>query len=264
MELLGYEELNQFLKDHGSLIGGVLAFMGVFVLVRNQNSSTKKTIDTTILATEKTTKATLAAIHLESFEIQKRNYINTIITIMSDIDDLKTTSRFNEDNIVISSIDANIIKVLNTNFRYISTQNFNIMRSTNNYMKHLWAFFHSIYKDHQKILNPEELAFHKEIHQKMINTLLRLSHLTYKEMEKVYDNKIPSPISRALTDDRRIFQINMWGPATSLTGKAGPEGIRHDYIDLFSKNCLRSCNIYLRSILDKVTVLKIDDQVQAS
>ncbi|OYQ85120.1 hypothetical protein [Wohlfahrtiimonas chitiniclastica] len=52
--------LYEMLKDHGSFIGGVLAIMGVIVMVNNQNATTAKVI-----------KSNMDVIHYQSFEDNK-------------------------------------------------------------------------------------------------------------------------------------------------------------------------------------------------
>lgn len=61
------------IKDHGSLIGGILAIIGVGLMIRNQDKSTEQTV-----------KATLKAIHLESREIERRNDKRCILKIITE------------------------------------------------------------------------------------------------------------------------------------------------------------------------------------
>lgn len=78
-KLLGYTDASCFLKDHGSLIAGILGFCGIFILVWNQNKSTQKTVD-----------ATLRAIRLESFEIKRRTVINELISLVTMIREVES------------------------------------------------------------------------------------------------------------------------------------------------------------------------------
>lgn len=71
VELFGIETFIEISKNHGSLIAGIIGIIGVFILVWNQNKSTRQTVE-----------ATLKAIHVESKEIERRVSKESIFKII--------------------------------------------------------------------------------------------------------------------------------------------------------------------------------------
>ncbi|OYQ79154.1 hypothetical protein B9T11_07915 [Wohlfahrtiimonas chitiniclastica] len=110
-EIFGGKLLYDFLKDHGSLIAGIIGFIGIFILVWNQNKTTKKMLRSQDESTKATVEATLKAILLESSAIEKRAHKMDIVKIISCKDEMHMTMINNRGYLVYRDYQNNLYKI---------------------------------------------------------------------------------------------------------------------------------------------------------
>lgn len=73
-QLLPEKGVYDFLKDHGSLIAGIIGFGGVIWLILAQKEETKKILS-----------SNLGVMRNEAFEIARRDALNCVVSVKSDI-----------------------------------------------------------------------------------------------------------------------------------------------------------------------------------
>lgn len=83
-KLLGYTDVNKFLKEHGSLIAGILAIGGVAWMVHSQK-----------LETEKVIQSNNNVMKSEAFEMQRIKALEYAFTISRKLDELRGSSSMN-------------------------------------------------------------------------------------------------------------------------------------------------------------------------
>lgn len=148
--------LYKLLKDHGSLIGGILAIIGVFVMVNNQNKTTRESLDQQSKTTKQmienqneTTnrmiKNSIDAIKHESLEIKKEKAIEFILTAESVL--YKYFSG-NKTSAVLSNSDASeslnhirrhllYAKYVFGNENNVASKCFGVINSYINFIEHI-------------------------------------------------------------------------------------------------------------------------------
>lgn len=244
MELFGYKEVNNFFKDHGSLIAGLIGFGGIFLLMSNQNKSTNKII-----------KSTLTAIQLESSEIQKYNYISEAITVSSALGHIKLDHEELPYNLIAYKIDASTIKALHKGFNYLSMQNISQLKETQKYITEFWAFFHDIYKSNLIIYNQNQL---EEIKSRQDNQRKLVINQLSKALKEVEEARGHEPkdfnieFHRQYTlSTQEAFREEIW-VTEILSSTHTIDRISPDFVKKISAYGLQSCKLYLDSLIKDV------------
>lgn len=94
-EVFGVKKLYAFLQEQGSLIAGIIGFAGVFILISNQNKTTREMIINQNQTTKSMIDSNMNIMRSEALEAQKVRAIELIINIGYKFDTLKNQTPYN-------------------------------------------------------------------------------------------------------------------------------------------------------------------------